>query len=241
MVGARCVGGGHRCVDLSRAEICSRALWYFRGVSADDFGLLERWRAGDRTAGNQLLQKYFDSLYRFFRNKLDAEVDDLIQRTFLACVESKERFRGDASFKSYLFTVARNELYAFFKSRHKGLQRQVDLGTMSVAQLGTSPSSKAARREEEQILLRALSQIPVDLQIAIELFYWEELTTNEVASVLGIPAGTAKSRLRRAREALEEAMRQETENPAVLESTLSNFEHWAREVREVAGSKGQQP
>jgi RNA polymerase sigma-70 factor (ECF subfamily) len=196
-----------------------------------DFDLLKRWRDGDREAGSELLARHFDSLYRFFRNKLGGDFDDLIQRTFLACVESVDRFRGEASFRSYMFTVARNELYHYFERLNRGRRMEVDLGTMSVAQLGSSPSSKAARREEEQLLLEALSQIPVDLQIALELFYWEGLTTAEIASVLGIPSGTAKSRLRRAREAVEAAMKKCAKTPAALASTLDRFEHWAVAVR----------
>ncbi len=199
----------------------------------EDFQLLVEWREGDRQAGNALLQRHFDSLYRFFRNKLDSDVDDLIQRSFLACVESKEKFRGDGSFRAYLFTVSRNELYQHFVRNGRGQRRQVDMGSMSVADLGSSPSSRAARREEEALLLRALTRIPVDLQIAVELFYWEEMTTNELAIVLGVPQGTAKSRLRRARVALEDAMRAENTNPETLESTLGNFDHWAKEVRNV--------
>ncbi len=197
----------------------------------DDFDLLTRWRDGDRQAGSDLLARHFDSLYRFFRNKLGGDFDDLIQKTFLACVESVDRFRGDASFRSYLFTVARNELYHHFERLHRGRKMQVDLGTMSVAQLGSSPSSKAARKEEEQLLLEALSKIPVDLQIALELFYWEGLTTAEIASVLGLPPGTAKSRLRRAREAVEAAMRECAATPGTLASTLNRFDHWAVAVR----------
>ncbi len=196
-----------------------------------DLELLQRWRDGDREAGSELLARHFDSLYRFFRNKLGGDFDDLIQRTFLACVESVDRFRGDASFRSYMFTVARNELYRHFKGLNRGRQMEVDLGTMSVAQLGSSPSSKAARREEEQLLLDALAKIPVDLQIALELFYWEGMTTAEIAGVLGVPTGTAKSRLRRAREAVEAAMRDCKPSPTTLASTLDRFEHWAVAVR----------
>ena len=78
-------------------------------MPTDDFETLDRWRAGDRAAGNELLRRHFDGLYRFFRNKVDEGVDDLIQRSFLACVESKDRFRKQASFRTYLFTVARHE------------------------------------------------------------------------------------------------------------------------------------
>lgn len=201
---------------------------------ADDFDVLDRWRAGDREAGNELLRRHFDGLYRFFSNKVGDGVDDLIQRTFLACVESKDRFRKQASFRTYLFTVARHELYRHFRQHRKGAS-DVALAEMSVEDLGTSPSKVAVRQQEHKLLLKALRRIPLDLQLAIELFYWEGLTTAEVGDVLGVPQGTAKSRLRRAREALDAQLRAVAESREVLESTLAHFEDWAKGVRAEVG------
>ncbi|MEX1367024.1 MAG: sigma-70 family RNA polymerase sigma factor [Nannocystaceae bacterium] len=205
-----------------------------------DFECLDRWRAGDRAAGNELLRRHFDSLYRFFSNKVDQGVDDLIQRTFLACIESKDRFRKQASFRTYLFTVARHELYRHFR-KGKRFAESVDVGEMSVMDLGTSPSRVAAQRQEHKLLLRALRRIPLDLQLAVELFYWEGMTTAELAEVLEVPQGTAKSRLRRAREALELHMRQLAESPSVAESTLAHFDAWAAGVRAEVGPQDAGP
>lgn len=205
---------------------------------AGDFEVLDRWRAGDRAAGNELLSRHFDSLYRFFRNKIDDGVDDLIQRTFLACVESKDRFRKQASFRTYLFTVARHELYRHFR-RHRRVADDVDVGEMSVRDLGTSPSNVAVRQQEHKLLLRALRLIPLDLQLALELFYWEGMSTAEIAEVLDVPQGTAKSRLRRAREALTVRMKEVAESERVLESTMAHFEDWARGIRDAVGPGGE--
>ncbi|MEM7160226.1 MAG: sigma-70 family RNA polymerase sigma factor [Myxococcota bacterium] len=204
---------------------------------ADDFETLDRWRAGDRKAGNELLQRHFDSLYRFFRNKVDSGVDDLIQRSFLACIESKDKFRKQASFRTYLFTVARHELYRHFR-RNRRASETDDIGEMSVLDLGTSPSNVAAKRQEQKLLLRALRGIPLDLQLAVELFYWEGLSTAEIAEILEVPQGTAKSRLRRAREALEVQMKELAESDALLQSTMAHFEVWAKDVREVMSPDG---
>lgn len=200
----------------------------------DDFEVLDRWRAGDRGAGNELLRRHFDRLYRFFANKVGQEVDDLIQRTFLACVESRDRFRKQASVRTYLFTVARHELYHHFR-RSRRDERVTDVGEHSVADLGSTPSRIAAARQEHKLLLTALRRIPLDLQVAVELHYWEGMSTAEVGEVLEIPQGTAKSRLRRAREHLQEQMRAIAESSAVLESTLAHFDRWAKGVREVVG------
>lgn len=203
-------------------------------MDVDDFALLDQWGSGDRGAGNTLLMRHFDTVYRFFVSKIgnDTEVDDLIQRVFLACVESRDRFRREASFRTFLLAVARHELFRHFRQNRARGARSESLGSMSVAELGSSVRAAMVRREEERLLLSALREIPVDLQITIELHYWEGLTTAELATVLEIPQGTVKSRLRRAREALHEAMARLAQDAATLESTISDFEHWAVQVRE---------
>ncbi|MCA9716541.1 MAG: RNA polymerase sigma factor [Myxococcales bacterium] len=208
-----------------------------RTTAKGDFELLDEWRAGDRDAGDKLLRRHFDSLYCFFRNKVDVGLDDLIQRTFLALVKAKDQFRKQSSFRTYLFTVARHELYRHYREL-KRERAAVDLGAQSVEDLGTSPSRILARRTEQQLLLAALRKIPVDLQIAIELHYWEGFSTAAIAEVLGIPQGTAKSRLRRAREALEVAMTRVAATPDVRRSTAHNFERWAQSIRRCVAPGG---
>ncbi len=214
-------------------------------MGVEDFALLDRWGAGDRAAGNTLLQRHFDTVYRFFVSKIgnDTEVDDLIQRAFLACVESRDRFRREASFRTFLLTVARNELFRYFRLKRTRGPKSPDLGSLSISELaepGASVRAAMVRREEERLLLRALREVPLDLQITIELHYWEGLSTAQLATVLEIPQGTVKSRLRRAREALHLAMTRLAQDSATLESTLRNFEHWAVQVRECVAQAREQ-
>jgi RNA polymerase sigma-70 factor (ECF subfamily) len=197
---------------------------------AADAELLAAWRAGDAAAGEDLFTRHFDALYRFFRNKADDGIDDLIQATFLAAVASRDAFRGDASFRSYLFAIARNELYAHWRRRARR-DAEADIGELSVEDLGTRPSGVLARHREQQLLLRALRAIPLDLQLVVELHYWEELTGPELAVALEVPEGTARSRLRRAREALEAAMRRLADDPATLASSIGDLDRWASSLR----------
>lgn len=194
--------------------------------------LLEAWRGGNAEAGNALLRRYFDSLYRFFANKVDDEVDDLIQRTFLALVRHKGSIRDGGSFRAYMFTVARNEFYHHLRSRRRR-RDPLDFGTVSLADLGTSPSQFAARRRDQELLLGALRSIPVDLQIALELHYWEGMTTAELAAALEIPHGTAKSTLRRAREQLRRRLSSAVKADPELAASLDDLDAWARSVRDA--------
>jgi len=170
-----------------------------------DEALLEAWRGGDARAGSELLSRYFPILYRFFANKVGNDVDDLIQQTLLACVHSRDSFRGEGAVRTYFLRIARSKLYDHFRGKLRD-RVDPDFGLSSVQDLGTSPSSVAGRNEQNGRLLLALRGLPTDLQVALELFYWEELSIEELSAVLEIPSGTAKSRLRRAREALAERL-----------------------------------
>lgn len=168
-----------------------------------DFELLDRWRAGDRKAGNELFQRHFDSISRFFENKLADDVDDLVQGTFFALVKYAEGFRKQASFRTYLFTIAKHELYRHLRKRAK---QGVDFAVTSLADLGTSAPSKLIRGERKHQLLLALRELPVEQQMLIELHYWEGIALEELATIFEVAPATVRSRLFRARKDLRRRM-----------------------------------
>ncbi|HEX6240412.1 MAG TPA: sigma-70 family RNA polymerase sigma factor [Polyangiales bacterium] len=170
---------------------------------SSDADLLQRWGEGSTQAGNELVERHFATLHRFFRNKAGSEVEDLVQQTFLACVEARARFRGDASFKTFLLSIARNQL---FKHYSRAERRTIDASLSSVRDLRTSPTGAIAKREDQELLLEALRQIPLDAQVVLELGFWEGLDAIQIAAVLDVPLNTAYSRLRRAKQALREKL-----------------------------------
>ncbi len=202
-----------------------------------DLALVEAWRGGDVEAGRTLFERHFDGVYRFFRSKVEDVAEDLTQQTFEAIVAGRDQFRGDAAFRTYLFAVARKKLYSYLR-RHTRAQRRVgDVAEISVAAVtGASPSTIAAAREEQRILLMALRRLPVSMQVALELFYWEQMSVTEIAKVLDVPVGTVKSRIQRARARLEALIGELASTEAVRRSTLGGFERWARELRAQVGA-----
>jgi RNA polymerase sigma-70 factor (ECF subfamily) len=200
-------------------------------VAATDAELLEAWRGGDRRAGEELFERHFDAVARFFRNKIDHGIDDLIQRTFLACVETRDKFRGESSFRTYIFGVAHNVLGKHFRSKRRHGDR-IDFGVTSVHDLSPSPSVIVAKHREQRLLLEALRRIPIEHQIVLELYYWERLPAPEVAQVVGCPEGTARTRIRRAKQLLEAEMEKLAVNKDQLHSTIVNLEGWAEGLRE---------
>lgn len=194
---------------------------------ASDLELLVAWKDGDRNAADELIARYFDPVCRFFRSKLGDDVDDLIQRTFLDCLASHERFRGEGSFRSYLFSIAHHRLYDHLRKAQRRPAHE-DLGAMSIRDLGTTPSRAAARGEESEILREALDALPLDHRIALELAYWEDMSGPEIAIALGIGANTVRSRLSRARTALREAIEAVASDDASRSAGLAHFDRITR-------------
>jgi RNA polymerase sigma-70 factor (ECF subfamily) len=171
----------------------------------DDQGLLHAWASGDDEAGNALLERHFASLQRFFGTKT-TDIDDLVQRTLLACAEQRGRMASVSSFRAYLFGIARNELYDSLHRR----SRKIDPLETSVVDLGPTPSQIVSDAERSDAIVHAMQRLPLDLQVTLELHFWEQLTTAELADALEIPQGTVKSRLRRAKDALRGALARST-------------------------------
>ncbi|MCY1059982.1 sigma-70 family RNA polymerase sigma factor [Nannocystis sp. SCPEA4] len=204
-----------------------------------DRELVEAWRAGDRAAGHALFDRYYEPVARFFFNKVDADVArDLIQRTFLGCIEGLAAFRGDGEFRSWLFGIAYRQLCRHYRGR-AGERGVVDFEQLSVADCGPSPSQHAASGQELRLLLAALQRLPLDYQVVLELHYWESMTTDEIAAALELPPGTARSRVRRGRQLLEDSLAAAAHAPNLVESTLAGLEQWIAAVRaHVRGARG---
>ncbi|HET6585453.1 MAG TPA: sigma factor-like helix-turn-helix DNA-binding protein, partial [Nannocystaceae bacterium] len=107
-----------------------------------------------------------------------------------------------------------------------------EVSVAELVELVTTPAENLAQRREQRLLLKALRRLPVDLQIALELAYWEGFTDREVAAILELPVGTLKSRLRKGRMLLDESMRELAGSSPLFESTTGGFDGWVAGVRE---------
>jgi RNA polymerase sigma factor (sigma-70 family) len=194
-----------------------------------DAELLEAWRGGDDEAGIQLYDRHVAAVARFFRNKLPDQAEELIQQTFLALVESRDRIRAGITFRAFLLGIARFKLLDCLAKVAKN--RPVDHEADSIADLAPGPSTIMARKREQRLLLEGLRRIPVEHQIALELFYWEELSAAEIAEVFGISHSAMRSRMSKARALLEEQMAKLAESPDLLGSTVAGFDGWIADIR----------
>lgn len=184
--------------------------------NAEDLALLAAWQAGDARAGDGLVRYYTPHVVRFFADKVaDFEVDDLVQQTWEALLHARDRFvaadepaaagepgeRIAASFRAYLYGTARFVLFAFFRRRARAAAFDPEISALE--DLAPSPSRQASAHAKLVRLSAALRKLPIDLQILLELRYAQEMTSAEIAAIYGIPRGTAKSRLRLAKQRLD--------------------------------------
>jgi len=207
----------------------------FDGRVVDELDLLQAWHQGDQVAGAALFEQYYPSVARFFRNKVsDVAQEDLIHETFLGCLNRAAQVREQARFRTFLFSVAHRVLADHWRRTYRRAERlddAIDVDLVASTSYELAPVANLVQEEEQRLVLEALRRIPVLHQVALELYYWEELTAAEIGEVLGIPLATAKTRLRDGRLYLEDQIRRIGHSLESLQSTLDNLDLWARRVR----------
>ncbi|MEM7159578.1 MAG: sigma-70 family RNA polymerase sigma factor [Myxococcota bacterium] len=206
-----------------------------------DVELLEAWRGGDRRAGSQLLERRAREVTWFFRNKVfdEADVPDLVSQTFLGCVSARDRFRGETSFRRFVYSIAHNVLREYLRGKAKRQREEIDFATVCVHELDPrSMSSMEMRRRELQAFVEGLRRVSLDYQVVLELKYFQNLTGSEIAELLELAEGTVRTRLRRGLARLREQVDRELELTGAGHApvTIETLEDWAAEVRGRRGS-----
>ncbi|MGC8762695.1 MAG: RNA polymerase sigma factor [Acidobacteriota bacterium] len=186
------------------------------GAEADERDVA-RFRDGEAAAFERLVFRHEREVYRLvlrlLRNPDDAL--EVAQEAFLRAYRGLPSFRGEASFRTWLYGIALNAARTrqATLSRHLSRTESLEGGEddppsplLSISDPGPSPESRALGGELKEALLAALSRISPEHREILLLREVEGLDYEEVALLLGIPAGTVKSRLARARRAVREAM-----------------------------------
>ena len=153
---------------------------------------------------------------------LDDDAIDALRSSYrLLARDSRDATRLTDAFYQRLFEIA-PEVRPMFRT---------DFEAQSIHDISPGVETMLREAENLRLLRAALRRIPVSLQVALELHYWERLSSSEIAEVLGIPSSTVRTHLGRARTMLEEALRKEAAAPEVVESTISDLDAWAEKLR----------
>lgn len=146
------------------------------------------------------LRDHFPMLWRFFRARADHDIDDLIQQTLVLYLESAAKVGPILHPRAYVLRIARSVLFAHYRRRGT-----FDPLTHTVRDANCGLSTALANRERDDRIRDALEQLPYALFEAIDLYYGEQLRGPDLAAALGVPEGTVRSRLRRAKDQLRAA------------------------------------
>jgi RNA polymerase sigma-70 factor (ECF subfamily) len=157
---------------------------------------------------SQVLDEVFDGLYGYAmvlsRDRTEAE--DLVQETCVRAVQATESLRPDSNVKSWLFTILRNIWLNQLRQRRaapKIVELDVDESTAETAvEPSKDPHALYVSKVERELVREAIQQLSEEFREIIVLREYGELSYQEIASVLGCPAGTVMSRLGRARSKL---------------------------------------
>ncbi|MFD6995708.1 RNA polymerase sigma factor [Streptomyces mirabilis] len=169
----------------------------------DSDAQLTRSAAGDPAAFTQLVEKYSPALHGYFARRMPGAADDLLAEAWLQAFAARRTFdpsRGSA--RGWLFGVAHNVLAGYL--RRAGRKDPVPGPDV------TDPWQAVDQRLDAAALAptlrRALAELPAEEREVLLLISWEQLTPAEAAAAVGIPAGTARSRLHRARGRLRDRL-----------------------------------
>jgi len=162
-----------------------------------------------------ILNEHLDALYGYAlvisRDRTKAE--DLVQETCARAIRAKERLSEDSNVKSWLFTILRNIWFNQLRQERKApklVELDADEGTAEIAlETSEGPLASYINKVERERVRRAIEQLPTHFREIILLREYEELSYEEIASLLNRPAGTVMSRLARARSRLRELLLQD--------------------------------
>ena len=180
-----------------------------------DQELIESVAAGDKSALEQLFTRHSTRMYRFvLRITGNATLsEDIISEVFLEVWRRPDRFQARSQVSTWLFAIARNKALQALRSRR---QRPIEEdGTADAVDSAGDPEALLHEKSRSAVLKRCLSLLsPIQREI-VDLVYYHEKSVAEVAQIVGIPAGTVKTRMFRARNRIAELL---------AEAGLENFQ-----------------
>lgn len=171
---------------------------------------LAQCREGDSLAIERLVQTYQKDVYRLALSILDDpdEADDVTQEVFLAALRSLDSFRGDASLKTWLFSITINVSRSRYQRNNSRARLQQMLQSVFRSDQ-PRPEAEAIQHEADSALWHAVHALDEKHRIPVILRYYHDLPVNEIAEMLGIPVGTVHSRLNHARRRLHAWLKDE--------------------------------
>jgi RNA polymerase sigma-70 factor, ECF subfamily len=182
-----------------------------------DQELVERVQAGDKRAFDMLVRKYQTKVANLVSRYVYGftEVEDVVQEVFIKAYKAIDRFRGDSAFYTWLYRIAintaKNHLVSTSRrppSQDVDAEDAVNTDAGSRLHEQNTPERRVMTKEIARVLQETLEALPEDLREAIVLRELEGMSYDEIADVMGCPIGTVRSRIFRAREAIDRELKE---------------------------------
>jgi len=186
--------------------------------SESDLVLVKRVQRGDKSAFDLLVRKYQHKVVklvlRYVRNP--AEAEDITQEAFIKAYRALPQFRGDSAFYTWMYRIAINTAKNSLASRDRSpIAYDLDLtdpeeshSVQTKLQDPDTPEGMALTEEIRGIVNSAIEGLPEELKTAIVLRELDGLSYEEIAAAMECPVGTVRSRIFRAREAIDKRLRE---------------------------------
>lgn len=174
-----------------------------------DVALMLRFKEGDMSAFDEIVQRHKRSLINFFNRFLwDKQLaEDSAQEVFIKLYKSVKRYKPKSKFNTFLYSIARNHFRDILRKNERNPQlvsldepltyEDCETSTLQdkIADKELSPSEEFEKREIQDIIKKAILSLPVGLREVFILREYQGLKNEEVAKILKIPVGTVKSRM----------------------------------------------
>jgi RNA polymerase sigma-70 factor, ECF subfamily len=185
--------------------------------------LVERAQQGDKKAFGLLVEKYNRKLGRLLGRMIrdQAEVEDVVQESFIKAYRALPNFRGDSAFYTWLYRIGINTAKNYLVSlgRRPQVMQEVEIEDVENFEDGSemrtmdTPETAMMTKEIAQTVNDTVASLPEELRTAITLREIEGLSYEEIATLMQCPIGTVRSRIFRARETISEKLKPLLDTP----------------------------
>jgi RNA polymerase sigma-70 factor (ECF subfamily) len=187
----------------------------------EDYKLIDDIREGDPRARDnaykRLLSKYRNQIYSLILKIVhnSEEVEDLVQESFSKAFNSIANFNKEYAFSTWLYRIATNSSIDYLRKRRlktfsldNPIQSKDDEYYVEIPDLREEPERNVMQSQRDQLVRDAIAQLPKKYRVVIEMRHLQELAYEEIANELGLPLGTVKAHIFRAREMLYKILRE---------------------------------
>ncbi|MFR5602513.1 MAG: RNA polymerase sigma factor [Lachnospiraceae bacterium] len=173
--------------------------------------VVERMREGDEEAFDQLFAWYQNKIFRmaYLISGNYADSEDIVQETFVKCYSNRHQLKDVSGFQSWLYQILTRTAWRYCRKS----RREQPVETLFDQELESGellPLDQVLQSEESMVVRREINRLPLKQRTVVIYYYYNDMTTKEIARVTGCMEGTVKSRLFTARKRLEQALKQWT-------------------------------